>query len=43
VTHWRETMARQSGIYGVVKTWDRGEGHEHVDWPRRRAVTTRSV
>jgi len=32
VTHWRETMARQSGIYGVVKTWDRGEGHEHVDW-----------
>ena len=32
VTHWRETMERQSGIYGVVKTWDRGEGHEHVDW-----------
>jgi len=32
VTHWRETMARQSGIYGVVKTWDRGEGHEHVNW-----------
>ncbi|WP_280587087.1 DR2241 family protein [Halorubrum sp. Boch-26] len=32
VTNWRETMARQSGIYGVVKTWDRGEGHEHVNW-----------
>ncbi|TKX75661.1 hypothetical protein EXE46_02635 [Halorubrum sp. GN11_10-6_MGM] len=32
VNHWRETMERQSGIYGVVKTWDRGEGHEHVDW-----------
>jgi len=32
VTHWRETVERQSGIYGVVKTWDRGEGHEHVDW-----------
>ena len=32
VSHWRETMERQSGIYGVVKTWDRGEGHEHVDW-----------
>jgi hypothetical protein len=32
VTHWRETMARQSGIYGVVKTWDRGEGYEHVNW-----------
>ena len=32
VTHWRETMARQSGIYGVVKTWDRDEGHEHVNW-----------
>ncbi|WP_434522918.1 DR2241 family protein [Halorubrum sp. AS12] len=32
VSHWRETMERQSGIYGVVETWDRGEGHEHVDW-----------
>ena len=32
VNHWSETMERQSGIYGVVKTWDRGEGHEHVDW-----------
>ncbi|MFD1569984.1 DR2241 family protein [Halorubrum laminariae] len=32
VTHWRETMARQSGIYGVIQTWDRGEGHEHVNW-----------
>ncbi len=32
VDHWRETMERQSGIYGVVKTWDRGEGHEHVNW-----------
>ena len=32
VNHWRETVGRQSGIYGVVKTWDRGEGHEHVDW-----------
>lgn len=32
VSHWRETMERQSGIYGVVETWDRGEGHEHVEW-----------
>ena len=32
VTHWEETIGRQSGIYGVVKTWNRGEGHEHVDW-----------
>jgi len=32
VTHWRETVDRQTGIYGVVETWDRGEGHEHVDW-----------
>ncbi len=32
VDHWRETMERQSGIYGVIKTWDRGEGHEHVNW-----------
>jgi hypothetical protein len=32
VDHWRETMERQSGIYSVIKTWDRGEGHEHVNW-----------
>ncbi|WP_418281480.1 DR2241 family protein [Halorubrum sp. DTA98] len=31
VDHWRETMERQSGIYGVIRTWDRGEGHEHVN------------
>ncbi|GAB6878462.1 DR2241 family protein [Halorubrum gandharaense] len=32
VTHWTETMDRQTGIYGVIKTWDRGEGYEHVNW-----------
>ncbi|WP_018259276.1 DR2241 family protein [Halomicrobium katesii] len=32
VNHWRETMERQSGIYGVVQTWDRGKGYEHVNW-----------
>jgi hypothetical protein len=32
VTHWRETMERQTGMYGVIETWDRGEGHEHVEW-----------
>ncbi|MXR50580.1 hypothetical protein GRX03_03015 [Halovenus sp. WSH3] len=32
VSHWRETMARQTGMYGVIETWDRGEGHEHVEW-----------
>jgi len=32
VNHWRETMERQTGIYGVIETWDRGEGHEHVEW-----------
>jgi hypothetical protein len=32
VSHWRETMERQTGIYGVVETWDRGEGNEHVNW-----------
>lgn len=32
VSHWGETMQRQSGIYGLIKTWDRGEGHEHVEW-----------
>jgi hypothetical protein len=32
VSHWRETMERQTGIYGVIETWDRGEGHEHVEW-----------
>jgi hypothetical protein len=31
VSHWRETMERQTGIYGLIKTWDRGEGHEHVN------------
>ncbi len=32
VSHWHETVERQTGIYGVVKTWDRQEGHEHVNW-----------
>jgi len=32
VTHWHETVERQTGIYGVVKTWDRGKGYEHVNW-----------
>ncbi|MFC6864486.1 DR2241 family protein [Halomicroarcula sp. GCM10025817] len=32
VTHWHETVERQTGIYGVVQTWDRGEGYEHVNW-----------
>jgi hypothetical protein len=32
ISHWRETMERQTGIYGVIQTWDRGDGHEHVDW-----------
>ena len=32
VDHWTETVERQTGIYGVVKTWDRGDGHDHVNW-----------
>ncbi|MFC7227072.1 DR2241 family protein [Salinirubellus salinus] len=32
ISHWHPTMQRQSGIYGVVKTWDRNEGYEHVNW-----------
>ena len=32
VTHWHGTVERQTGIYGVVRTWDRGEGYEHVNW-----------
>ncbi|WP_335999443.1 DR2241 family protein [Halorientalis halophila] len=32
VDHWTETMGRQSGIYGVIETWNRQEGHEHVNW-----------
>ena len=32
VTHWREAVDRQTGIYRVVKRWDRGEGHQHVEW-----------
>jgi len=31
VTHWTEHTERQTGIFGLVKTWDRGEGHDHVD------------
>lgn len=31
VTHWRETMERQTGMYSLIETWDRGEGHEHVE------------
>lgn len=32
LTHWDETMARQSGMYGVIKTWNRRDGHDHVEW-----------
>jgi hypothetical protein len=32
IDHWRDTMRRQTGIYGVIDTWDRGEGYEHVNW-----------
>ncbi|PSP33124.1 hypothetical protein BRC64_04500 [Halobacteriales archaeon QH_10_67_22] len=32
VDHWEQTIARQSGIYGVVETWNRQEGHDHVNW-----------
>ena len=32
VTHWTETTGRQTGIYGIVETWDRGEGHGHAEW-----------
>ncbi|WP_336134039.1 DR2241 family protein [Natronomonas amylolytica] len=32
VSHWVPTMERQTGIYGVIETWNRGDGHEHVDW-----------
>ncbi len=32
VTHWHEAVERQTGIYSVVETWDRGEGHDHVEW-----------
>lgn len=32
VTHWHEAVSRQTGMYSVVETWDRGEGHDHVEW-----------
>jgi hypothetical protein len=31
VTHWTDHTERQSGIFGLVKTWNRGEGYEHVN------------
>ena len=39
VSHWTETMERQSGIYQIVETWDRGEGHEHVEWVAESCCT----
>ncbi|ADQ67679.1 hypothetical protein C499_17854 [Halogeometricum borinquense DSM 11551] len=32
VSHWEETVERQTGIYSVIETWNRGGGHEHVEW-----------
>jgi hypothetical protein len=32
VSHWEETIDRQTGIYSVIKTWNRGDGHDHVEW-----------
>ncbi|MFC7203880.1 DR2241 family protein [Haloferax namakaokahaiae] len=32
VVHWEDAIGRQTGMYGVVQTWNRGEGHEHVEW-----------
>ncbi|MFB6236566.1 MAG: DR2241 family protein [Halopenitus sp.] len=32
VSHWHETMERQTGMFGLIETWDRQEGHEHVEW-----------
>jgi hypothetical protein len=31
VTHWDENTERQTGIYGLLETWNRQEGHEHVN------------
>ena len=39
VTHWTAATDRQTGIYGVVQTWNRGEGHEHVDWVAEACCT----
>ncbi|POG54576.1 DR2241 family protein [Haloferax marisrubri] len=32
VAHWEDAIGRQTGMYSVVKTWNRGDGHEHVNW-----------
>ncbi|KAB1194648.1 hypothetical protein GJR96_14840 [Haloferax sp. MBLA0076] len=32
VEHWEDTIGRQTGMYSVIETWNRGDGHEHVDW-----------
>jgi hypothetical protein len=32
IDHWEPAMARQTGMYGLIRTWNRGEGKEHVEW-----------
>ncbi|KAB1188805.1 MULTISPECIES: DR2241 family protein [Haloferax] len=32
VEHWEDTIGRQTGMYSVIDTWNRGDGHEHVNW-----------
>jgi len=32
VDHWVDATGRQTGMYGLLETWNRGEGHEHVEW-----------
>jgi hypothetical protein len=32
VDHWVDATGRQTGMYRLIETWNRGEGHEHVEW-----------
>ncbi|AFK18853.1 hypothetical protein E6P09_08705 [Haloferax mediterranei ATCC 33500] len=32
IAHWEETIERQTGMYSVIETWNRDDGHEHVNW-----------
>ncbi|WP_396613040.1 DR2241 family protein [Haloferax sp. S1W] len=39
VEHWVDTIGRQTGMYSVIETWNRGDGYEHVNWVAEACCT----